>query len=183
MAATGRCRSPQRYEGPILARADRKAKRPHPVGLRRHPPPAVGGRRRTSTRRSPCRSPLVAHPRTATANAEAGIGDPQRCPSGQTHDRDGARAALAAAPGLRPEPLKPPDTERRADAISGRPVFAHSSATWHSYLVSLSPPDAIWCTAWSQAGEGSREKLRNLRNVMRICGLHTPSGDRSDRHR
>ena len=33
-------------------------------------PPAVGGRRRTATRRPPRRSPLVAHPRPATGNAE-----------------------------------------------------------------------------------------------------------------
>jgi hypothetical protein len=41
------------------------------------------------------------------------------------------------------------------------------SATWHCYLVLSAPPDTSWCTAWSQAGEGSRERLRNLRDVMR----------------
>ena len=51
-------------------------------------PRAVGGRRRTPTRRPPRRSPLVAHPRSATANAEPGPRNPQRRPSDQAHDHD-----------------------------------------------------------------------------------------------
>ena len=70
MAATTRHRSPQRHRGPIPARTRGKVDQPHPGRFRRHPPPAVGGRRRTATRRPPRRSPLVAHPRPATANAE-----------------------------------------------------------------------------------------------------------------
>ena len=70
MAAATRHRSPQRHRGPIPARTRGKVDQPHPGRLRRHPPPAVGGRRRTPTRRPPRRSPLVAHPRPATGNAE-----------------------------------------------------------------------------------------------------------------
>ena len=66
MAATARHRSPQRDRRPIPAGADRKVEQPHPGRLRRHPARAVGGRRRTPTRRPPRRSPLVAHPRSAT---------------------------------------------------------------------------------------------------------------------
>ena len=70
MAAATRHRSPQRHRGPIPARTRGKIEQPHPGRLRRHPPPAVGGRRETPTRRSPRRSPLVANPRPATGNAE-----------------------------------------------------------------------------------------------------------------
>jgi hypothetical protein len=48
-----------------------------------------------------------------------------------------------------------------------RPVFAPRSGHLACYLILLSPPDTSWCTAWSQAGEGSRHRFRNLRNVMR----------------
>ena len=73
---------------------------------------AVGGRRRTPTRRPPRRSPLVAHPRPATANAEPGTRNPRRSPSDQAHGHDltrpaATRAALGAASRVRPEPLKP----------------------------------------------------------------------------
>ena len=76
MAAATRHRSPQRHRRPIPARTRAKVDQPHPGRLRRHPPPAVGGRRRTPTRRPPRRSPLVAHPRPATANAEPGTRNP-----------------------------------------------------------------------------------------------------------
>ena len=58
MAATGRGPSPQRHEGPIPARTRGKAKRPHQVRLRRHPPSAVGGSRGTPTRRPPRGRPV-----------------------------------------------------------------------------------------------------------------------------
>ena len=70
VAATSCHRSPQRHRRPIPARTRGKVDQPHPGWFRRHPPPAVGGRRSTPTRRPPRRSPLVAHPRPATANAE-----------------------------------------------------------------------------------------------------------------
>ena len=70
LAEATRHRSPQRHRGPIPARTRGKVDQPHPGRLRRHPPPPVGGRRRTPTRRPPRRSPLVAHPRPATGNAE-----------------------------------------------------------------------------------------------------------------
>ena len=76
MAAAARHRSPQRHRGPIPAGTRGKVDQPHPGRLRRHPPPAVGGRRRTPTRRPPRRSPLVAHPRPATGNAEPGTRNP-----------------------------------------------------------------------------------------------------------
>ena len=89
----------------------RSGSEPHPGRLRRHPPRAVGGRRRTPTRRPPRRSPLVAHPRPATANAEPGTRNPRRRPSDQAHDHDLTRqaataAALGAASRVRSEPLK-----------------------------------------------------------------------------
>ena len=69
MAAATR-RSPQRPRT-HSCRNSRKVAQPHPGRLRRHPPrAAVSGRRRHPTRRPPRRSPLVAHPRPATANAE-----------------------------------------------------------------------------------------------------------------
>jgi hypothetical protein len=70
MAATARRRSSQYDRGLIPARADRKVEQPHSGRLRCHPARAVGGSRRTATRRPPRRSPLVAHPRSAAANAE-----------------------------------------------------------------------------------------------------------------
>ena len=88
MAATARHRSPQRDRRPIPAGTRGKVDQPHPGRLRRHPPRAVGGRRRTPTRRPPRRSPLVAHPRPATANAEPGTRNPRGNPSDQAHDHD-----------------------------------------------------------------------------------------------
>src|SRR5215211_3888285 len=170
MAATDRRRSPQRHEGPIPARADRMAKRPHPVRLRRDPPAAVGGSRRTPTRRPPRRRPVVAHPRPTTANPTR---KPQGCASDQAPDC--ATAALEAASGVGPEPLSRLSRRTAAGCSAGsvaqtslRFVSRHVcsalvapwSATWHCYLVLLAPPDTSWCTAWSQAGEGSRERLR-----------------------
>ena len=124
MAADARHRSPQRHRRPIPARADRKVEQPHPGRLRRHPPRAVGGRRRTATRRPSRRSPLVAHPRPATANAEPETHNANGCPSDQAHAHDGARAALEAASGVRPEPLtRPPDRSGNA-GLSGPPTAA-----------------------------------------------------------
>ena len=125
MAAATRHRSPQRHRGPIPARTRGKVDQPHPGRLRRHPPPEVGGRRRTATRRPPRRSPLVAHPRPATRNAEPATPKPQRRPSDhqQAHDviRPAATGApLGAATGVRPEPLtQAPDAERRRDVSAG----------------------------------------------------------------
>jgi hypothetical protein len=105
MAAIAHCRSPQCHQGPILARVNRKVERPYPGRLRRHPPPAVGGRRWTAPRRSSRRSPLVAHPRSATADTTR---NRQRCPSDPAHSRAGAHVAGEAASGVRPEPLTLP---------------------------------------------------------------------------
>ena len=123
MAATDRCRSPRRHRGPIPARADRKVELPHPGWLRRHFPHAVGGRCGPATRRPPRRSPMVAHPRPATANAKPGTHSPEGDPGDQPHDHDltraASRAALGADAGVRPGPLtRPPDAERRP-ACSG----------------------------------------------------------------
>jgi hypothetical protein len=111
MAATARQRSASRDRRPILARAGRKTDESRPGRLRRHPARAVGGRGRTSTRRPPRRSALVAHPRSATANAEQRPRHGQRCPSDETENHAGTRpaatqAALGPAAGIRSEPLK-----------------------------------------------------------------------------
>ena len=111
MAAATHHRSPQRHRGPIPAGTRGKVDQPHPGRLRRPPPRAVGGRRRTPARRPPRRSPLVAHPRPATANTEPGTRHPRGAPSDQAHDHDITRPAatrppLRAASRVRPEPLK-----------------------------------------------------------------------------
>jgi hypothetical protein len=111
MAATARQRSASRDRRPILARAGRKTDESRPGRLRRHPARAVGGRGRTSTRRPPRRSALVAHPRSATANAEQRPRHGQRCPSDETENHAGTRpaatqAALGPAARIRSEPLK-----------------------------------------------------------------------------
>ena len=62
MAAIARHGSPKCDRRSIPAGADRTVEQPHPGRFRRHPARAVGGRRRTPTRRPPRRSPLVAHP-------------------------------------------------------------------------------------------------------------------------
>ena len=62
MAAIARHGSPKCDRRSIPAGADRKIEQPHPGRFRRQPARAVGGRRRTPTRRPPRRSPLVAHP-------------------------------------------------------------------------------------------------------------------------
>ena len=79
---------PSATADPFLPELEERLTQPHPGRLRRHPPRAVGGRRRTPTRRPPRRSPLVAHPRPATANAEPGTRNPQRRPSDQAHDHE-----------------------------------------------------------------------------------------------
>ena len=113
MASTSCHGSPQRYGGPLYAGACRKVEQPHPGRLRRHPPRAVGGRRGTPTRRPPRRSPLVAHPRPATGNAEPRTRNPRGTPSDQAHDHDLTReaataAALVGPSRVRAEPLKRP---------------------------------------------------------------------------
>jgi hypothetical protein len=113
---------PHRHHGPVPARADRKVEQPRPCRLRRHPLPAVGFSRRTITRRSSRRGPLVAHPRPATANAEPGTRNPQRCPSNQAQDRAAARAAVGAAAGVRPEPLTRPPTQKDSPEVSAGSV-------------------------------------------------------------
>jgi hypothetical protein len=50
---------------------------------------------------------LVAHPRSAAANAEPGQRNPERCPSDQAQNRDSARPPLNAASDVRPEPADP----------------------------------------------------------------------------
>ena len=55
-------------------------------------------------------------------------------------------------------PLSPPDASSHAPI--GPSIFLAS-------YFRLSRPDTSWCITWSQAGEGSRERLRNLRSVMR----------------
>jgi len=60
----------------------------------------------------PACSPVVAHPRPATADAEPGPHNAQRRPKDQVDDYDitrpaATRAALGAASRVRPEPLKP----------------------------------------------------------------------------
>jgi hypothetical protein len=111
MAAAARQRSASRDRRPILARAGRKTDESRPGRLRRHPARAVGGRGRTSTRRPPRRSALVAHPRSATANAEQRPRHGQRCPSDETENHASTRpaatqAALGPAARIRSEPLK-----------------------------------------------------------------------------
>jgi AAA domain len=96
---------PQRHGGPLYAGACRKVEQPHPRRLRCHPARAVGGRRGTPTRRPPRRSPLVAHPRSATGNAEPGACNPRGSPSDPAHDHDLTRptaAALGAPPAFTP---------------------------------------------------------------------------------
>lgn len=113
MAATARRRSAWRHRRPIPAGAGRKVKQPHQGRLRRHSSHAVRGRRRTPPRRSPRRSRLVAHPRSAlSANAEPGRRNPNGGPGDPAHDHDVTRpaatgAVLGAASCVRPEPLKP----------------------------------------------------------------------------
>ena len=109
----GNC-SPQKSPVPPRThscRSWRKVEQPHPGRLRCHPARAVGGRRRTPTRRPPRRSPLVAHPRSATGNAEPGACNPRGSPSDPAHDHDLTRqaataAALGAPSRVRAEPLK-----------------------------------------------------------------------------
>jgi hypothetical protein len=112
----------------------------HPGRLRRHPPPTVGGRRRTPTRRSPRRSPLVAHPRPATGNTEPRPRNPPRDPRDQAHHEAippaATRAALGAATGIRPEPLnRPPDAEPRRDVSAGSVAETHSDMDQGSLAV------------------------------------------------
>ena len=73
-------------------------------------PTCCGSRSRTTTR-PPRRSPLVAHPRPATGNAEPTPGHPRGSPSGPAHDHQVTRpaatqATLGAATRVRSEPLK-----------------------------------------------------------------------------
>jgi AAA domain len=125
LASNARHRSPQRHRGPIPTGTRGKVEQPHSGRLRRHRPRPIGGRRRTPTRRPPRRSPLVAHPRSATGNAEPGPCGPRGSPSDETYGHDLTRAAateaaLGAASGVRSEPLtRPPDAERRRDVSAG----------------------------------------------------------------
>jgi hypothetical protein len=95
-----------------------------PAEYESHPPPAVGGRRGTPTRRPPRRSPLVAHPRSATADAEPGPCKQRGSPSDEPYDHDLTRtaatgAALGAASRVRPEPLKPRQIATRRSVSVG----------------------------------------------------------------
>ena len=145
MAATSRHRSPQRHGGPLYAGACRKVEQPHPSRLRCHPARAVGGRRGTPTRRPPRRSPLVAHPRPATGNAEPGACNPRGSPSDPAHDHDLTRqaataAALGAPSRVRAEPLKT-STHHNAGRSVSQDLLPNPSADqgrllrggdWHS---------------------------------------------------
>jgi hypothetical protein len=120
MAATARQRKPSRDRRPVPARAGRKIDESRPGRLRRHPARAVGGRRRTPTRRPPRRSALVAHPRSATPNTEHRPRRGQRRPSDEADNHAVTRpaatqAALGAAARVRSEPLKDLDIQQRAD--------------------------------------------------------------------
>jgi hypothetical protein len=82
---------------------------------------AAGGRYRIPTRRPPRRSPLVAHPRSASANAEPGPSDNQDRPSFPAADHNvtgpaATQAPLGVASSVRPEPLKP--THHSAEMFS-----------------------------------------------------------------
>jgi hypothetical protein len=136
LASTTRHRSPQRHHGPIPTGTRGKAQQPHPGRLSRHPPRAIGGRRRTPTRRPPRRSTLVAHPQPTTANAEPGPRKPRGSHSDETYDHDltraaGTEAALGAASGVRPEPLKPRQIATRRSVSVGcvaEPPANHSQS-------------------------------------------------------
>ena len=126
MAAAARQQKSPRDGRPIHAGARGKVEQPHPGRLRRHPPRAIGGRRGTTARRPPRRSPLVAHPRPATANAEPGTGNGQRRRTDEAENHAVARpaanqATLGAASRARPEPLRTSASQRRR-CISERDV-------------------------------------------------------------
>ena len=80
-----------------------------------------GGRRRTPARRPPRRSPLVAHPRSATGNAEPGACNPRGSPSDPAHDHDLTRQAATAALGdasrVRSEPLETSTHHKAAEVF------------------------------------------------------------------
>ena len=88
------------------------------------------------TRRPPRRSTLVAHPRPTTANAEPGPRKPRGSHSDETYDHDltraaGTEAALGAASGVRPEPLKPRQIATRRSVSVGcvaEPPANHSQS-------------------------------------------------------
>jgi hypothetical protein len=99
--------SPRATADPVPARAGRKIVESRQGRLRRHPSRAVGGGRRTPTRRPPRRSALVAHPRSATPNTEHRPRRDQRCPSDERDNHAVTRpaatqAALGAAARVRP---------------------------------------------------------------------------------
>jgi hypothetical protein len=111
MAATACHRSPQRQGGPFYTGACGKVEQPHPGRLRCHPACAVGGRRGTPPRRPPRRSPLVAHPRSATGNADQEPATPAAVPATRrttttSHDRQPPLPRSGAPSRIRSEPLK-----------------------------------------------------------------------------
>jgi hypothetical protein len=111
MAAPARHRSPQRHRGPIPAGAGGKIDKSRLGRLRRRCPCAVGGRRRTPTRRPPRGSPLVAHPRSATPQMPSqDPTTPNTVPSTRrttttSHDQQPPRPPLGTASRGRPESL------------------------------------------------------------------------------
>ena len=64
---------------------------------------------------------------------------------------------------------------------AGLGVCRSIGSTWFRLCYfRLSRPDTSWCTTRSHAGEGSRERLRNLRNVMRTSWPSQRGRSRSD---
>jgi hypothetical protein len=164
----------------------------------RHERSAVGGRRGTPTRRPPRRSPLVAHPRSATGNAGPGACNPWGDPGDQAHNDEAirpaaTRAALGAASGLRPEPLtRPPDTERQRDVSAGSVAETHSDmyqgTLARRFLAALrAAPRLSRPTDRHQTRTRSQpepvEQLQDARTARRdsACGKNRaqPSGPRS----
>jgi hypothetical protein len=96
------------------------------IDLPRSSPPGgaeLPAGRRTTTRRPPRRSALVAHPQPATANA---TNNPQGCPCDLAYDRSNARAALEAASSLRPEPLTHRPQKQRPQRCAGSVADRHT---------------------------------------------------------
>ena len=123
---------PSATADPFLPELVGKVEQPHPGRLRCHPVRAVGGRSGTPTRRPPRRSPLVAHPRSATGNAEPGACNPRGSPSDPAHDHDLTRqaataAALGAPSRVRAEPLKT-STHHNAGRSVSQDLLPNSSA-------------------------------------------------------
>ena len=107
MAATSCHRSPQHHGGPLYAGPCRKVEQPDPGRLRCHPARAVGGRRGYPTRRPPRSSPLVAHPRSATGNANQEPATPAAVPATRrttttSHDKQPPLPRSAPPPAFGP---------------------------------------------------------------------------------